>query len=93
MGKVDGGPAFPTLQTVVKEDEEGYREELESSGGMTLRDWFAGQALQGILSSESNPTLASARRAAADRNGLDYSQQVALEAYTLSDLLLAEREK
>jgi hypothetical protein len=32
----DGGPAFP---------RHGYN----SNDGMTLRDWFAGQALQGLL--------------------------------------------
>lgn len=31
----DGGPAFPSA---------------EFSGGMSLRDWFAGQALAGLLS-------------------------------------------
>jgi len=33
----DGGPAFPFYQYGVR------------YGGMTLRDWFAGQALAGML--------------------------------------------
>jgi len=36
----DGGPAFPTA-TIAQKTE----------GGMTLRDYFAGQALAGILGS------------------------------------------
>lgn len=41
MSKIeDGGPAFPT----------GYREcdVVEIEGGMSLRDWFAGQALAAL---------------------------------------------
>jgi hypothetical protein len=36
----DGGPAFP----ISRENESWH------SPGMSLRDWFAGQALAGILS-------------------------------------------
>lgn len=37
----DGGPAFP-LQSIGPEFQHGYC-------GMTLRDWFAGVALQGVI--------------------------------------------
>ena len=54
--KIDGGPAFPS--TVRREerymDEGGYghtRIVSTLEGGMTLRDWFAGQAVEGIISS------------------------------------------
>jgi hypothetical protein len=40
----DGGPAFP-----VSRETEGWYER-----GMTLRDWFAGQALMGMLAKQSN---------------------------------------
>lgn len=36
----DGGPAFP-LQSIGPDFAPGY-------AGMTLRDWFAGQALAGL---------------------------------------------
>ena len=44
----DGGPAFPCP---VEFDPNG---QLVSPGsfGMTLRDWFAGQALAGIIANE-----------------------------------------
>ena len=42
MSKIDnGGPAFPAMKPL---EHWG-----DPNGGMTLRDWFAGQALQGIL--------------------------------------------
>ena len=41
----DGGPAFPQSETLYEDGAELCR---EAHGGMTLRDWFAGQALVGI---------------------------------------------
>jgi hypothetical protein len=37
----DGGPAFPSVG-------EGFGNPSYSAPGMTLRDWFAGQALAGM---------------------------------------------
>ncbi|MBX5001849.1 hypothetical protein HJB72_28415 [Rhizobium lentis] len=52
----DGGAAFPIVEA------GPYSKE-----GMSLRDWFAGQALNGLLASESDdqiyPTLGCAQRA------------------------------
>ncbi len=44
----DGGPAFPATR-YWNEKELGYR--YSSECGMSLRDWFAGMALQGIMAS------------------------------------------
>lgn len=44
--KNDGGPAFPTKKT----KQVGILNVEQSEPGMSLRDWFAGQALVGILS-------------------------------------------
>ena len=43
----DGGPAYPSG----KSEKTGYENTLPYYEGMTLRDWFAGQALQGLLAS------------------------------------------
>lgn len=43
----DGGPAFPSG----KSETPGYENSLPYYEGMSLRDWFAGMALQGIVSS------------------------------------------
>ena len=39
----DGGPAFPHAQRLWDNDAQSWA--VHSVGGMTLRDWFAGQAL------------------------------------------------
>lgn len=45
MGKDTGGPAFPTKNyKAVVPEATGYAE------GMTLRDYFAGKAMQGMMS-------------------------------------------
>jgi len=45
----DGGPAFPTpVQHSPDSPGAGWREDYP---GMSLRDWFAGQALAGPLAS------------------------------------------
>jgi hypothetical protein len=70
----DGGPAFP-----VTESDRCY-----ASYGMTLRDWFAGQALAGLIASESMSTEESAHLTApAD----------ARRAYAMADAMLAARKE
>ena len=46
MAHGDGGPAFPV-------PENKYGDPVHP-GGMSLRDWFAGQALTGWISEGSN---------------------------------------
>ena len=61
-----GGPAFPAPAGVQHITEQG----------MTLRDWFAGMAMQGICASGpdiSNPVIAA-------------------EAYALADAMIKQRE-
>jgi hypothetical protein len=49
----DGGPAFPTIdggELSKYADHDGYHNlRIESSIGMSLRDWFAGQTLMAVL--------------------------------------------
>ncbi len=63
--KDDGGPAFPQGEQV------GMVSQVK--GGMTLRDWFAGQALAYLLTDASHH--------------MD-EEQVALEAYSIADYML-----
>ena len=90
MPVADGGPAFPAKrpQKVQKligtragplKNEDIYQEvtELVEFPGMSLRDWFAGQALAGWLASGGS---------------VDWDQD-AKNAYTAADALLAAREK
>lgn len=67
----NGGQAFPCL-------ERGGNGLLElTDGGMTLRDWFAGKAMQGMI------LLQSYRGTAAD---------MAKESYVMADAMLKARE-
>lgn len=76
----DGGPAFPQHIPVSQRVDsiEGY---LKHAGGMTLRDWFAGQALIGVLKA---------------RNGflVDVgTENVAPWAYQVANAMLKERAR
>lgn len=51
----DGGPAFP------QSDLSGYGmgPSGTNNGGMSLRDWFAGQALAAMMGGAQNPEQAA----------------------------------
>lgn len=72
--KNDGGPAFP-----VQEDER-----LFGSYGMTLRDWFAGQVLTGMIM----------RNGLRGRGDVEWFEQLgASYAYQVADAMLAACDK
>ena len=76
--KTDGGPAFP-----LPVNDEQCRARFESGyGGMSLRDWFAAKAMQGLLAAQihgfnDNPA-----------NG-----PFASMAYEMADAMLKAREE
>lgn len=78
----DGGPAF-----VVTQDPERER----CDPGMSKRDWFAGQALAGLLANPSGPVQANCL------NGWDLvnctPEKVARLCGEMADAMLAERSK
>ena len=64
MSKInDGGPAFPC--------------EWDTQLGMSLRDYFAGQALMGFMANTNRPLM--------------YSQDDADWAYTIADAMIKAR--
>lgn len=65
--KLNGGPAFPTLAVV--------GDTALSEGGLTVRDYFAAAAMQGICA--SGPMIAD--------------DVIAQEAYAIADAMLAAR--
>jgi hypothetical protein len=77
----DGGPAFPHSF----EKASGHPMWLESQG-MALRDYFAAQALAGMLCNGFIPYIAIPSAGIDNR---DYPRA----AYRLADLMLAERSK
>lgn len=70
----DGGPAYPLRNS----------EALDRTwSGMSLRDWFAGQALQGILAGGFADTV--------PHDAVD--DEAAFYAYKYADEMLAQRSK
>ena len=77
MSKNDGGPAFPAIW--YDRDSTGAFVPRETHLGMTLRDYFAAEALVHLYT-HGDDTNSDANKAAA-------------WAYQLADAMLAEREK
>lgn len=73
----DGGPAF---SSPTKEFEDGW-------DGMSLRDWFAGQALAGNLSAENMGVGWIERLRSPDNARL-----MADRAYQMADAMLSARK-
>ncbi len=65
MNKETGGPAFP------------FKGAINDSSGMTLRDYFAANAMQGLLASEVNLPMES----------------FAIRAYKMADAMMKAREQ
>lgn len=75
MSKPDGGPAFPTQPFSV--DAHNWS---DGSEGMTLRDYFAGQALNGMFAADTYESV------------MKTELKVRL-AYEAADAMIAERDK
>lgn len=83
MSAKDGGPAFPHGSVVhVDQFDHGMREEIYAAArGMSLRDYFAAQALTGVLSN----------LAAMDAGVRSDLARFATDCYRMADAMLAER--
>jgi hypothetical protein len=73
----NGGPAFPRPV-----GGDGYGATSDEAVGMTLLDYFAGQALVGMLA-----------QWAVDDNATPEYRHVALHAYTIASAMLAEKRR
>ena len=80
----NGGPAFP-LDVAVGAIGEVYHsgDMFPSAEGMSLRDWFAGQALAGIANGDN----------VASTGFDDVIEHLAVCAYKCADAMLKERAK
>lgn len=83
----NGGPAFPSQENVNDPRTSG----LLFTQGMTLRDWFAGMALQGIAAAQSGESFSVAMNDEIKRRKTSAPEMVALMAYNAADAMLAAR--
>jgi hypothetical protein len=72
MSKDTGGPAFSKVGELLPNDEHSW-----SAEGMTLRDWFAGKALQGLITRTPDGAI----------------EDFVAFAYRYADAMLQERTK
>lgn len=77
----DSGPAFPNSAS-----------DARNKDGMSLRDWFAGMALQGMMLQGTQPNMAVHTNARFN-SGKDSHYNYASAAFELADAMLAERNK
>lgn len=82
--KKTGGPAFPG-KICIGHEPLSESPMYEHSKGMTLRDYFAGQALTGMFAHSSDDWHNVAKAKA--------MTDVAIEAYHVADLMIKERTK
>lgn len=80
MSKETGGPAYPEIEKVWNSAHASYHEQYNS--GMTLRDYFAGQALLGAINNRK------------DFKGKELGfDGFARYSYLMADAILKERDK
>ncbi len=89
--KDTGSPAFPELTFHRVGDVEMA---TSVNSGMTLRDWFAGMALQGLLSRDTIKETNNNNSAKwAVMNPLDAQENQSARAYKYADAMIEERKK
>lgn len=77
-GREDGGSAFPGKRQGIM-NMTGASYEIDEPG-MSLRDYFAGMALQGIMATRTDFRP-------------EWQSEYAWRAYSMADVMLAERAK
>jgi hypothetical protein len=75
MTPADGGAAFPSQLREARDPGDH-----DPQGGMSLRDWFAGQALAGMTANKVTLAASDARR-------------IPELAFAFADAMVAERAK
>ena len=82
----DGGPAFPVKYNPCGLTEHQPTLSVEQCHGMSMRDWFAGMALQGMMASESSGDGIMPRYEPA----ATWERRTATKAYQFAEAMLAE---
>lgn len=97
----DGGPAFarPASEYTRNGTCPDGNDARDAQGGMSLRDWFAGQALAAIVSKTPLSNWTPAGERVIENSGIDrteadsyeYKARTARGAYAYADAMLAAR--
>jgi hypothetical protein len=83
----DGVPAFPTTS----QNYDGHG--VPCSDGMSLRDYFAAHAMNGLIAGDYEKVCESGNPDGIERERQQYAAAIARSAYRYADAMLAEREK
>ena len=79
----NGGPALPFSM----HPEHGFGPSASTCDGMSMRDWFAGQALAGLCASHAHTNSSGYP------NNTDDIIQISIDSYKIAEGMLAERQK
>lgn len=85
MSDKTGGPAFPCT-------EANYSDPKWTAEGISIRDYFAAKALEGLCAATSSDDVRQMYVNNANGNGIDAKEQVAKSAYGYADAMLAARQ-
>ena len=86
----DGGAAFPRGFSNAIDPDTNHIGRAHAQDGMSLRDHFAGLAMQGLA---SDPQMAIGIRDAAEDAGIEAPEMMARTAYRLADAMIYERNR
>ena len=75
----DGGPAFPVKNHHLKKGAIGCSDDWVDEPGMSLRDYFAGRAMEGIMANEEYID--------------DLFSEISKWSYEMADAMLKERAR
>lgn len=87
----DGGPAFP-CPYMMQDAASGATQHVASEPGMSLRDYFAGQALCGLLNKSQNTPCACTAPEDVAAERADVAERIAAACYRFADAMLAARK-
>lgn len=84
--KDDGGAAFPSGLGVGPEGDIYSSDQWNNTSGMSLRQWYAGLAMQGMLAA-CNENIRDYQA------GLSFINSMPAESFKMADAMIAESEK
>ena len=91
MAKEDGGQAFPKIDNIDYKDTQ--RAIVNTIGGLTKREWFAGMALQGILANPIVEQYLNNREKAGAQTEKQSTEATVKAGFYYADAMIAESKK